>query len=62
MFVSSSNEIGAMESGFTARLMGVVPAVVFGGLMTIGVVGVTWFTAPLLRTFKLQPPDRGKYT
>jgi MFS family permease len=54
MFVSSSNELGAMESGLTARLMGTVPAVVFGGCMTIVVVATTWLTAPKLRTLKLQ--------
>jgi hypothetical protein len=41
MFVGSSNEIGAFESGATAKLMGVVNSVVFGGIMTLLVVGVT---------------------
>jgi MFS family permease len=41
MFVGSSNEIGAFESGLAARLMGVVTSVVFGGIMTLLVVGVT---------------------
>lgn len=54
MFISSSNELGAMESGITARWMGTVPAVVFGGIMTIAVVGVTWFAAPMLRILKLE--------
>lgn len=49
IFITSSNEIGAFESGFTAKLMGTVPAVVFGGLMTIVVVGITWWKAPKLR-------------
>lgn len=49
IFITSSNEIGAFESGFTAKLMGTVPAVVFGGLMTIAVVGITWWKAPKLR-------------
>lgn len=49
MFITSSNEIGAFESGLTAKLMGTVPAVVFGGLMTILVVGITWWKAPKLR-------------
>lgn len=49
IFITSSNEIGAFESGFTAKLMGTVPAVVFGGLMTIAVVGITWWKAPGLR-------------
>jgi hypothetical protein len=43
-----------MESGLTARLMGTVPAVVFGGCMTLVVVGVTWFAAPLLRTLDIH--------
>ena len=33
-FISSSNELGAFESGLAAKLLGVVPSVVFGGLMT----------------------------
>lgn len=53
MFISSSNELGAMESGVTARLMGTVPAVVFGGCMTLLVVGITWFRTPALKTLKL---------
>lgn len=53
MFISSSNELGAAESGFTARLMGTVTAVVFGGCMTLGVVAVTYFKAPKLRKLKL---------
>jgi MFS family permease len=54
MFISSSNELGAMESGLTARWMGTVPAVVFGGCMTLLVVGVTWIAAPALRSMKLN--------
>jgi MFS family permease len=45
IFVSSSNELGAFESGFAARLMGVVPSTVFGGAMTLVIVGwVAWRT------------------
>jgi MFS family permease len=43
MFIGSSNEIGAFESGLTAKLMRTVPAVVFGGGMTILVAGITYF-------------------
>lgn len=43
MFIGSANEIGAFESGLTARLMGTVPAVVFGGCMTLSVVAFTYF-------------------
>ncbi|MEO8582441.1 MAG: MFS transporter, partial [Flavitalea sp.] len=46
------SSVGQFESGITARLMGVVPSVVFGGCMTLGVVLVTWFKAPGLRKFQ----------
>ena len=49
MFINSSNELGQFESGVMAKLLGVVPSVVFGGCMTIGVVIATWFGAPSLR-------------
>jgi MFS family permease len=49
MFINSSNELGQFESGVMARLLGVVPSVVFGGCMTIAVVIATWFGAPSLR-------------
>lgn len=49
IFIGSSNELGAFESGLTARLMGLVPSVIFGGFMTIAVVGVTAVKAPKLR-------------
>jgi len=52
MFVNSSNELGQFESGVAARLMGVVPSVVFGGCMTIAVVIITWIKAPSLRKFE----------
>lgn len=49
MFINSSNELGQFESGLTAKLMGTVRATVFGGCMTLLVVGVTWFKMPRLR-------------
>lgn len=53
MFVNSSNELGQFESGFTARLFrGAVPAVVFGGCMTLLVVIIAWIKAPGLRKFE----------
>ncbi len=48
MFINSSNELGQFESGIAARLLGVVPSVVFGGCMTLLVVAFTWFKAPSL--------------
>ncbi len=49
MFINSSNELGQFESGIMARILGVVPSVVFGGCMTLLVVVFTWFRAPSLR-------------
>ena len=48
MFIGSSNEIGAFESGLTAKLMTVVPAVVFGGSMTLLVVSITYLKTKML--------------
>jgi len=53
MFITSSNEIGAFESGTAARLIGVQPSVVFGGVMTLLVVAVVAYTMPSLRRLKL---------
>ena len=41
VFISASNELGAFESGVAAALIGAVPAVVIGGVLTIG-VALTW--------------------
>ena len=49
IFITSSNEIGAFESGVAASLMGTVPSVIFGGCMTLLVVGVIWWRSPKLR-------------
>lgn len=49
IFIGSSNEIGAFESGLAARLMGTVPSVIFGGTMTLIVVAITAALAPRLR-------------
>lgn len=43
MFIGSSNEIGDFESGTMASLLGTVPAVVFGGCITLTVVTITYF-------------------
>ncbi len=53
MFVGSSNELGAFESGLTAKLMGTVTAVVFGGTMTLITVVTTGFLNPTLRKLDL---------
>jgi MFS family permease len=54
IFIGSSNEVGAFESGLAAKLMGTRPSVVFGGCMTLVVVAVTWFLAPALRRVHLS--------
>ncbi|MDO6471734.1 MFS transporter [Maribacter sp. 1_MG-2023] len=54
MFVGSSNELGAFESGVTAKLMGTVTAVVFGGTMTLLTVGLTAIVSPKFRKLDLQ--------
>ncbi|HWS60839.1 MAG TPA: MFS transporter [Flavobacterium sp.] len=54
IFVGSSNELGAFESGLTAKLMGTVTAVVFGGSMTLLIVVFTGLTLPGFRTLDLQ--------
>ncbi|MDO1512753.1 MFS transporter [Maribacter confluentis] len=54
MFVGSSNELGAFESGVTAKLMGTVTAVVFGGTMTLLTVGLTAIVSPGFRKLDLQ--------
>ena len=51
MFILSSNELGQFESGLAAKILGVVPSVVFGGCMTLAVVITTWFKAPTLKKF-----------
>jgi predicted MFS family arabinose efflux permease len=51
-FIGSSNELGGFESGLAARLLGVVPSVVFGGLVTLGVVGLTGWRVPELRNLQ----------
>ena len=53
IFVGSSNELGAFESGATAKLMGTIPAVVFGGVMTILTVGFTAIKFPNFRKLDL---------
>jgi predicted MFS family arabinose efflux permease len=51
-FIGSSNELGAFESGLAARLLGLVPSVVFGGAMTLVTVGLVAWRAPALRRLR----------
>ncbi|MFV0523184.1 MAG: MFS transporter [Acidimicrobiales bacterium] len=49
VFIGASNELGAVESGLTAQWLGLVPAVVLGGVGTLAVVAVFWWLVPALR-------------
>jgi MFS family permease len=49
IFIGSSNEIGSFESGVAAKVLGTVRSVIFGGIVTLGVVGVTAWKIPPLR-------------
>ena len=53
IFIGSSNELGAFESGVAAKIMGLVPSVIFGGFMTLAVVFVTIKTNKPLRKLSL---------
>jgi MFS family permease len=53
MFIGSSNEIGALESGVAARLIGTIPTVWIGGVVTLLVVAITSYFAPELRRLDL---------
>ncbi|GAA4868487.1 MFS transporter [Luteimonas vadosa] len=54
LFIGSSNELGAFYAGSMARLIGLVPAVVVGGFVTLGVVATTAWKAPKLRRLDLR--------
>jgi len=58
MFIGSSNEIGDFESGTAASLLGTVPAVIFGGCMTLLVVSVTYFKTKSLTPLSLDDINR----
>lgn len=54
IFIGSSNELGALESGIAASVMGLVPSIAFGGAATIAVVILTYRLAPHLRKLHLK--------
>ena len=54
IFIGSSNELGALESGIAASIMGLVPSIVFGGAATIMIVLITYRLAPQLRKLHLK--------
>jgi len=54
IFISSSNELGAFYDGVMARFLGLVPAVLLGGCVTLCVVGLTALKAPKLRRVSIK--------
>jgi MFS family permease len=56
LFIGSSNELGAFESGLAARLLGTVPSVIFGGAMTLVTVALVAWRAPRLRRLERISP------
>ncbi len=58
LFIGSSNEIGALESGLAAEWLGLAPSIVFGGSMTLAIVAVAALLAPQLRALHLRDLHR----
>lgn len=58
MFIISSNEIGSFESGLAARLLGLVPSVIFGGVCTLLVVCSVAMFSPKLRRLTVNTADQ----
>lgn len=54
IFIGSSNEIGAFESGLSAKFLGPVGSVIVGGIMTLLIVGIAFRFAPKLRELELK--------
>ncbi len=54
IFIGSSNEIGSYESGLAAKIMGLVPSIIFGGCMVIAVVGGVNFLNPSLKKLDMN--------
>jgi MFS family permease len=52
LFISSSNELGNVESSIAAKYLGTVPSVIYGGLITFVVVIITAYLAPKLRALQ----------
>jgi hypothetical protein len=64
VFIGASNELGEFESGVTARWFGLIPSVVIGGVLTLGVTAAGMALFPTLRRMDRFPPlavavDRG---
>lgn len=60
IFIGSSNEIGSFESGSAAKMIGLIPSVIFGGCMTLIVVVTTYFVSPQIRKLKIDKTEELK--
>jgi MFS family permease len=49
LFTNSSNELGKLESGIAAHFLGAMPSVLFGGIMTLVIVSISFIKSPSLR-------------
>jgi predicted MFS family arabinose efflux permease len=58
IFISSSNELGEFESGVAVKIMGLVPAAAFGGVVCMATVGLMWIFAPRLRKLDLDELEK----
>jgi MFS family permease len=54
IFINSSNELGQFESGATSKIMGTIPAIIFGGAMSVLVVVGTWVGFPSLKKIEYK--------
>ncbi len=54
IFIGSSNEIGELESGIAAKILGTVPAVYLGGVVCLLTVGFVGYFSPALRNMDLK--------
>lgn len=59
LFIGSSNELGALESGFAAKWLGLTRSVWMGGVVTLGVVATVAAKIPALRELRLDPKREG---
>jgi MFS family permease len=57
VFISASNEVGALESGLVATATNAVFAVVSGGIACLVVVGLIAWRVPALRRYQIHPVD-----
>jgi hypothetical protein len=60
MFIGSSNELGQLESGIAAKLMGLVPSAVFGGVVCMLTVVVVTAASKTLRSLNLRDLEQSK--